>query len=70
MGVQGRHGVPEGLVVHLDRPEVALERRGHGQHLEPVAARRLVVELVELVEHYGASRPTVRRGLRELQLRG
>jgi hypothetical protein len=36
--MQVRHGVAQGLVVHLDRPVVALEGRGRLKDLQPEAA--------------------------------
>jgi hypothetical protein len=43
-----RHGVPEGLIVHLHRLVVALERRGYLEDLQPVAAGFLRVQFGRL----------------------
>src|SRR5829696_2955391 len=48
MGVQVRHGVPEDLVVQLDRLIVPLQRRPHPQDLTPIAGGLLLAELGRL----------------------
>lgn len=43
--MQVRHGVAEGLVVHLDRLVMALEGRGHLEDFQPVPAGFVSVQL-------------------------